>query len=59
MAEGATDRVCERLGVDADARTAERPLPAHDDPARLDALAAELGVESPADRAAVGPGQPC
>jgi glycerol-3-phosphate dehydrogenase len=54
MAEAATDRVCERLGVDADARTAERALPGHDDPARLDALARELGVVSPADRAAVG-----
>jgi glycerol-3-phosphate dehydrogenase len=59
MGEAATDRVCERLGVEATGRTAERPLPAHDDPARLDALADEFGVASPADRAAVGSRDPC
>jgi glycerol-3-phosphate dehydrogenase len=49
MAEATADRVCDRLGVSADCRTAERPLPGADDPTRLDALLDEFGVEAPAD----------
>ena len=49
MAEAAADRVCERLGVSATCRTADRPLPGADDPAELDALCAAFGVDAPAD----------
>jgi glycerol-3-phosphate dehydrogenase len=49
MAEATADRVCERLGVEADCETAERSLPGADDPARLDALVDEFGVDAPAD----------
>jgi glycerol-3-phosphate dehydrogenase len=48
MAEAAADRVCDRLGVSASCRTADRPLPGTDDPARLDALCAEFDVDAPA-----------
>jgi len=49
MAEATADRVCERLGVSATCRTADRPLPGADDPAKLDALCAAFGVDAPAD----------
>jgi glycerol-3-phosphate dehydrogenase len=49
MAEAVADRVCDRLGVAADCRTAERPLPGADDPERLDTLLDEFGVDAPAD----------
>jgi glycerol-3-phosphate dehydrogenase len=49
MAEATADRVCARLGVDAPCLTAERPLPGHDDPARLDALGRSFAVDAPAD----------
>jgi glycerol-3-phosphate dehydrogenase len=49
MAEATADLVCDRLGVSAPCRTAERPLPGTDDPERLDALLGEFGVEAPAD----------
>jgi len=49
MAEVTTDRVCDRLGVSAACRTADRPLLGSDDPARFDALCAAFGVEAPAD----------
>ncbi|SEA12007.1 glycerol-3-phosphate dehydrogenase [Haloplanus vescus] len=48
MAEATADRVCERLGVDAECRTAKRALPASDDPAVAD-LRATLGVDAPAN----------
>ena len=48
MAEATADRVCERLGVPATCRTADRPLPGADDPAELDALCAAFGVDAPA-----------
>jgi len=49
MAEAAADRVCDRLGVDADCRTADRKLPGADDAAELDALVAEYDARSPTD----------
>ena len=49
MAEATADLVCDRLDVSAPCRTAERPLPGADDPARLDVLCAEFGVDAPAD----------
>jgi glycerol-3-phosphate dehydrogenase len=48
MAEATADRVCDRLGVSEPCRTADRPLPGADDPARLDALVDEFGVGAPA-----------
>ncbi|WP_251342969.1 FAD-dependent oxidoreductase [Haloplanus halophilus] len=56
MAEATADRVCDRLGVSATCRTADRPLPGHDDPDRLDDLVGEFGVDAPAD--GVGEGTP-
>jgi len=47
MAEAAADVVCGRLGVDAACRTADRPLPGSEDPARLDATDA-FDVDAPA-----------
>ena len=49
MAEAVADHVCERLGVDAACRTADEPLPGHDDPAVLDELVREFDAGSPAD----------
>jgi glycerol-3-phosphate dehydrogenase len=49
MAEATADAVCAHLGVSAVCRTADRPLPGADDPARLDALLDEFGVDAPAD----------
>lgn len=49
MAEATADRVCEKLGVEADCRTAEERLPGADDPERLDALVAEFGGAGPTD----------
>lgn len=51
MAEATADLVCERLGVSASCRTADRPLPGAGDPDRLDALLAEFDVDAPADGA--------
>ena len=48
MAEATADRVCDCLGVPEPCRTADRPLPGADDPARLDALVDEFGVDAPA-----------
>ncbi|WP_049935948.1 FAD-dependent oxidoreductase [Haloplanus natans] len=48
MAEATADRVCDRLGVSKPCRTADRPLPGAEDPARLDALVDEFGVDAPA-----------
>ncbi len=49
MAEATADRVCDRLGVDADCRTADRRLPGADDAEELDALVAEYDARSPTD----------
>ncbi|PSQ17794.1 glycerol-3-phosphate dehydrogenase [Halobacteriales archaeon QS_8_69_73] len=49
MAEAAADRVCDRLDIDADCRTADRKLPGADDAAELDALVAEYDARSPTD----------
>ncbi|EMA43990.1 FAD-dependent oxidoreductase [Halococcus saccharolyticus] len=54
MAEAVADHVCERLGVDAACRTADNPLPGHDDPAVLDELVREFDAGSPADRDVTG-----
>ena len=49
MAGATADLVCDKLGVDADCETAERPLPGADDPERLDALVAEFDGQGPTD----------
>ncbi len=49
MAEAVADHVCGRLGVEAACRTAEEELPGADDPARLDELVREFGIDAPAD----------
>jgi len=49
MAEVVADRVCVELGVDADCRTAEKPLPGAGNPGRLDELVATFGAVGPAD----------
>ncbi|MEF8884879.1 MAG: FAD-dependent oxidoreductase [Haloarculaceae archaeon] len=54
MAEATADHVCERLGVDADCETADRPLPGADDPERLDSLVDEFGGSGPTDADVVG-----
>lgn len=54
MAEATGDRVCEFLGVDADCRTAERPLPGTDEPDTLDEFVAEFDAAGPADGDVVG-----
>lgn len=54
MAAAVADRVCDRLDVDADCRTAEERLVAADDPGRLDRLVAEFDAGSPADADVTG-----
>lgn len=54
MAEVASDHVCAALGHDALCRTAIEPLPAADDPGRLDELVGEFGGPGPADAGFVG-----
>jgi len=54
MAEATADLVCEGLSVDADCATAERKLPAVDDPDRLDDLVAEFDGQGPTDEDVVG-----
>jgi glycerol-3-phosphate dehydrogenase len=49
MAEATADLVCDALGVDADCVTAERTMPAVDDPEKLDALVAEFDGQGPTD----------
>ncbi|WP_121820275.1 FAD-dependent oxidoreductase [Halostella salina] len=49
MAEAVADRVCERLGVDADCRTADEPLPFRDDPEGLAAAVGEFDAAAPSD----------
>lgn len=55
MAEVTTDRVCKRLGVDANCKTASEPLAHADNPDRLDKLVAEYGGANPTDRDIVDP----
>ncbi|WP_336336828.1 FAD-dependent oxidoreductase [Haloarcula brevis] len=54
MAAATADRVCAALGVDADCRTAERRLPAAEDPERVDELVAEFDGQGPTDEDVVG-----
>lgn len=54
MAEAVTDHVCGELGVSGACRTDEERLPGYDDPEKLDALVAEFGADSPADRDVTG-----
>lgn len=49
MAEATADLVCDRLGVDAECRTADQRLPGADDPARLDEFVAAFDGQGPAD----------
>ncbi|MCF2240776.1 glycerol-3-phosphate dehydrogenase, partial [Halobacterium salinarum] len=49
MAEATADLVADRLGVTEPSRTANEPLPGHDDPERLDALVDTFDAASPAD----------
>ena len=50
MAEKISDHVCERLGVDAECRTAEEPLPGSDDFSVLRDWMDEFGLRSPIGR---------
>jgi len=54
MGEAVADHVAGRLGVEEPSRTAEEPLPGHDDPKRLDALVEAFGAVGPADLDVVG-----
>jgi len=47
MAEDVTDHVCDVLGVSADCRTAEEPLPGSHDPKRLEDAMDAFGLRSP------------
>ncbi|MDZ5809777.1 FAD-dependent oxidoreductase [Halorubrum sp. AD140] len=49
MAEATSDRVCERLAIDAGCETATERLPGVDDPAELDALVERYGGANPTD----------
>ncbi|MFO8115565.1 MAG: FAD-dependent oxidoreductase [Halorubrum sp.] len=53
MAEVTSDRVCERLGVDAACETATERLPGADDPGRLDELVERYGGANPTDAGVV------
>lgn len=44
-AAAVADQVCERLGVTAQSRTGERPLPGRDDPARLEQARRTYGLD--------------
>jgi len=50
MAESATDHVCEMLGVDADCRTHEEPLPGSSDISVLEDQMDNFGLRSPIAR---------
>jgi glycerol-3-phosphate dehydrogenase len=56
MAEAVSDRVCNRLGVDAPCATATRPLPGADDPDRLDDFVATYDGQGPTDADVSGRG---
>ncbi|WP_122088510.1 FAD-dependent oxidoreductase [Halalkalicoccus subterraneus] len=49
MAEATSDRVCKRISVEGECRTAEESLLGHDQPGRIDELVAEFGADNPAD----------
>lgn len=49
MAEVTADRVCGRLGIEAECETATRRLPGADDPAQLDAFVERYGGGNPTD----------
>ena len=53
MAEDVTDHVCDRLGVDADCETSERPLPGSEDPDALETYMNQFGLRSPVSRRSV------
>jgi glycerol-3-phosphate dehydrogenase len=50
MAEGITDHVCEKLGVEGSCRTAEQPLPGSEDFSVLRDYMEEFGLRSPVGR---------
>jgi glycerol-3-phosphate dehydrogenase len=50
MAEQASDQVCDRLGIDAECRTAEEPLTGADDAQRLNELVAAYDGQGPTDK---------
>ncbi|MEF8857489.1 MAG: glycerol-3-phosphate dehydrogenase/oxidase [Halolamina sp.] len=54
MAEAATDRLCQRLGIDESGRTADYELPGAGEPNRLDDLVAEFSAAGPADSDMIG-----
>jgi glycerol-3-phosphate dehydrogenase len=54
MAEAVGDHVCEALGVAAASTTADEPLPAVDDPEKLDRLVEKYGGPQPTDAGVVG-----
>lgn len=54
MAEATADLVCDRLDVDAASTTADEPLPAASDPARLDEYVREFDGQGPTDADIVG-----
>jgi glycerol-3-phosphate dehydrogenase len=47
MAESICDHVCDRLGVDAECRTADEPLPGSDHPGDLEDAMERFGLRSP------------
>jgi len=49
-----SDRVCERLGIDAACETDTERLPGADDPAELDAFVERYGGANPTDSDVVG-----
>ncbi|NHN58900.1 MULTISPECIES: anaerobic glycerol-3-phosphate dehydrogenase subunit GlpA [Halorussus] len=53
MAEEIADHVCDELGVSAECRTAEVPLPGSEDASVLDDYMAEFGLRSPVGRRSV------
>lgn len=57
MAESTADLVCERLGIETPCGTADRELPAVDDPARLDEAVADFDGQGPSDRDVVSDGR--
>lgn len=54
MAEVTTDLVCDKLGMEADCTTAERPLPGADDGGQLDTFVAAYDSQGPTDVDIVG-----
>lgn len=55
MAESTADLVCDRLGVDAECRTADRRLPGASSPDRLDGFVTEFDGQGAADADVVTP----